>query len=223
MILKKNEITVAPLFGYQGCGKGTISEGLGRAVNGLVGTVSPGELLRQARKLGERSPYHRLFADYYAQMDRGQILPAEVMEQALALEIRRLAEEGKRIVILDGYPRNAAQQKGLTTVLREAMPKRHVPKIKAVELRVSRETALKRIATRVQDSGEQARQDDLDREALERRLRTYEEATLPVVRALESAGQLQVICGERGKREVFKEAFEVLILPTVKKRRVFNL
>lgn len=41
-------------------------------------------------------------------MDRGQILPAEVMEQALALEIRRLAEEGKRIVILDGYPRNVA-------------------------------------------------------------------------------------------------------------------
>ena len=211
------------MFGYQGCGKGTTSEGLGRAVNGLVGTVSPGELLRQARKLGEKSPYHRLFEPHYDEMDRGQILPAEVMEQALALEIRRLAVEGKRIVILDGYPRNVAQQNGLIEMLREAMPKRHVPKIKAVELRVSRETALKRIATRVQDSGEHARQDDLDRVALERRLRTYEEATLPVVRALESEGQLKVICGERGKREVFKEAFEVLIVPTVRKRRFFNI
>lgn len=192
-------------------------------MNGLVGTVSPGELLRQARKLGEKSPYHRLFEPHYDEMDRGQILPAEVMEQALALEIRRLAVEGKRIVILDGYPRNVAQQNGLIEMLREAMPKRHVPKIKAVELRVSRETALKRIATRVQDSGEHARQDDLDRVALERRLRTYEEATLPVVRALESEGQLKVICGERGKREVFKEAFEVLIVPTVRKRRFFNI
>jgi adenylate kinase family enzyme len=223
MNLRNKDITISPLFGYQGCGKGTISEGLGRAVNGLVGTVSPGELLRQARKQGDRSPYHGLFADYYAQMDRGLILPAEVMEQALALEIRRLTEEGKRIVILDGYPRDVAQQKGLTAMLREAMPKRHVPKIQAVELRVSRTTALERIAMRVQASGEQARPDDLDREALERRLRTYEEATMPVVRALESAGQLRVICGERDKREVFKEAFEVLIVPTVKKRKVFNI
>src|SRR4051794_38110403 len=91
------------LLGPPGSGKGTqaarLRDGLGYEV------LSTGELLREARaagtELGGRA------AEF---MDRGALVPDEVVVPVLGDAVRSL---GERPIILDGFPRTVEQARAL--------------------------------------------------------------------------------------------------------------
>ena len=134
-------------------------------------------------------------------MDRGALVPDEIVAQALAEELGR--PEASRGFVLDGYPRRADQGATLDTML-GALP--NPARLDcAIYLELDVETARTRLANRLTCSecgrpdrkplisrGDpcpgagcagrmEEREDDLNEETIERRIETFFEETFPLV------------------------------------------
>jgi adenylate kinase len=165
--------TTITLLGPPGCGKGTQASRL--TALGYT-ALATGDLLRAARavdsELGRRAA---------AYMDRGELVPDDVMVAALD---QALAALGDRPVVLDGFPRTVAQAEALGRV--DA----------AVLIDVPDEMVVERIAGR-----SQGRADD-DPETVRERLRVYHRETEPLVDYYEARGLLRRVDGTGGPDEV---------------------
>ena len=117
------------LIGPPGCGKGTLSTHL--QTQGYH-AVSTGELLREAAKSDP------ILAE--------QLASGSLTDDHKITDLLRDALEGQTKVLLDGYPRTLQQ----VSLLAEAFP--HA-QIRALELQVSDELALKRVAQRAEQTG----------------------------------------------------------------------
>ena len=99
--------TTVVMLGPPGSGKGTqaarLRDGLGYEV------LSTGELLRSARAAG--TELGRRAGEY---MDRGELVPDELVVTVLEDAIHRL---GERRIIFDGFPRTVAQARALDRAL----------------------------------------------------------------------------------------------------------
>ena len=177
------------ILGKQGAGKGTQCVRLARHY--VVPHISTGDMFRAAEKSG--SEFGHKLAEF---MRAGELIPDEIV---LGVVGERLDQDDtkSRGFILDGFPRTANQAEALSKML--------APRDLdlAVDLEVPTEIVLKRLSSRrvCQDcgtnysttnrprvdwtcdvcGGEVVQREDDTEEAIERRLKLYEEQTEPLI------------------------------------------
>ncbi|MFN7784183.1 MAG: adenylate kinase [Lysobacterales bacterium] len=173
------------LLGAPGSGKGTQATRLKEQLG--VPHISTGDLLRAAVAAG--TP---LGLQAKAVMERGELVSDEIVLGML--EERFSQPDIARGFILDGYPRNLAQASALDALLQRL----HLPVDVAVQLDVSTELLVQRIAGRAQAEG---RADDTP-EAVANRLRVYSDQTAPVIDYYRERGRLVCVYGVGAMEEV---------------------
>jgi adenylate kinase family enzyme len=119
----------------------------------------------------------------------GKIVPAEITVGLLDTAIQEQPEA--KLVLVDGFPRNLENY----TTWYEKLP--HLPVLGLMLLEVSPTEMRRRMLLRGQ-----GRPDD-NEETLSRRLRSYEDETLPVAEQFNVRGQLFKVAGEGSADEVF--------------------
>lgn len=169
------------IFGRQGAGKGTQCAKLIERYGAVH--VSTGDILRAA--VAEGTEFGRKADEF---MSAGNLVPDDVM---IGIVRERLARDDvvDRGFLLDGFPRTEAQAEALASVLGP----NGIDLV--VDLDVPLDVVRRRIAAR-------NRSDDSP-EALERRLRDYEDKTLRAVEWFASTGKLVRIDGVGSEEEVF--------------------
>jgi len=193
------------LLGPPGAGKGTQAKRLEERY-GLV-QLSTGDMLRAERKSGSE-----LGRKAQAIMDRGQLVPDDVMIDLIAARIDQLHGKG---FILDGFPRTVPQAEALDKMLREkGLKLDHV-----IEITVDEEALIDRLAGRfscakcgasyhdryhrtkveglcdVCGSRDFIRRADDAPEAVKARLAVYREQTAPILPYYRKKGILRPVDG----------------------------
>lgn len=175
------------ILGPQGCGKGTqaaiLSERLG------IPQLSMGHLLREAAE-GTGPLADEIRAIQHA----GKLVPGHLTFRVLA---ERLAQHDvDRGYILDGVPRNEEQYLEFAKVITPTA---------VIVINVPREISLERLLKRAQ---EEHRADDTP-EAIEQRLRIYENDTKPMLDHYRAMGLVREVDGSGTIQEVADSIFNV--------------
>ena len=199
-------------LGAPGAGKGTQAAKVAREL-GLV-HIATGDLFRQALEKGAE-----LGIKAKSYMERGELVPNRL---TIAMVLEQLpAPEGKRGIILDGFPRNREQAEALDKAL--AAQRRVVDKV--VYIKVSEGELMKRLGGRwicrqcqtpyhITSSpprvrgrcdkcgGELYQRPDDGEESIKKRLRVYLAETTPLIDYYTRAGKLLEVDGEGEVAEV---------------------
>ncbi|GMT31554.1 hypothetical protein PFISCL1PPCAC_22851, partial [Pristionchus fissidentatus] len=184
--LKKANVPIFFIVGGPGSGKGTQCEKI-VAKYGLS-HLSSGDLLRDEVKSG--SPRG---AQLTKIMEAGQLVPLTVVLDLIKEAMLKEVAKGSKGFLIDGYPREVAQGDQFEA---EIMPAKL-----AVYFEVSEETLVKRLLKRAETSG---RADD-NMDTIKLRLKTFNEATAPVVAHYEKKRKLARIKAEGTVDEIFAE------------------
>merc|ERR1719162_1003374 len=112
-----------------------------------------------------------------------------------------LASEGKTCFLVDGYPRNLENDEAWTKVVGDAADVRGV-----LFYEVGEAMLQKRLLKRGETSG---RSDDT-LEVIQKRFRTYQEETAPIIERYREAGKVFSIDGTRTVEEVWEETQRVV-------------
>ena len=144
------------LFGLAGSGKGT----QGKALSEIFGWrwLSVGDVIRQTGEFKEI-------------IDRGELIPDEAVINLMNKQIEKAEAEGFD-VILDGFPRDKDQAEWLM----EHMPEKIDG---AIILEVPKDELFERLALRGRD-------DDMERESIERRFEIFEQNIYSILPLLEA-------------------------------------
>ncbi len=153
------------IFGAPGSGKGTQSDNLIKTY-GLF-HISTGDVLRDNIKRGTE-----LGKTAKAYIDKGQLIPDELMISILASVLDDNAAAAAKGVIFDGFPRTIPQAEALETMLKE----RNTGVTAVVGLEVPEEELVDRLIKRGKESG---RSDD-NLETIKGRLEVYHNQTSPL-------------------------------------------
>jgi len=168
------------LLGPPGAGKGTQAERLVKQ-HGIV-QLSTGDMLRAAAAagtdVGKRAK---------AIMDRGDLVPDDVMVDIIAERIER--PDAAKGFILDGFPRTVAQAEALARLLKE----RGLKLDRVIEISVDEGILQDRIAKRAKETAG-ARADDTAA-TLGNRIAVYRKQTAPVADYYRGKGMLSKVDG----------------------------
>ena len=182
------------IFGAPGSGKGTQSELI---INeyGLE-HISTGDVLREEIKneteLGKTA---KTF------IDKGQLIPDELMVDILAHVYDAFGKEHKGVII-DGFPRTIPQAEALKKMLGE---RGH--RIAAmIELDVPEDILMDRLIKRGQQSG---RSDD-NEETIKKRLGVYHNQTAPLIEWYQKEGLHHHVKGFGELQEIFADIKQVI-------------
>ena len=207
-------------LGAPGVGKGTQADRV--AAQFKIGKISTGDLLREAvRNQTELGREAKRF------MDQGQLVPDAVV---IGLVREKLAQPGSTNgFVLDGFPRTVPQAEELGKVLQASQRPLH----RVVNFQVPREDVIRRLSGRRSCPKCQAtfhmefapsrtgaacdrcgetlvqRSDD-KREAIETRLKVYEEQTAPLIQYYAHRRLLSELDASGSVDEVFEALFGVL-------------
>ena len=204
------------LLGAPGAGKGTQAEVISNALN--IPQISTGNILRAAVKNGTE---YGLKAKSF--MDAGALVPDEVV---IGIQKDRIAEDDcKNGFILDGFPRTVPQAEALETM--------GVQIDKVIEISVPDEAIKARLGGRrvcescgatynvelnppkVQGKCDKCgcnalqRKDDAP-ETVINRLKTYHEATAPLVDFYKGRGKLRTVIGQAEVADTSKLVLEAV-------------
>ena len=177
------------IFGAPGSGKGTQSDKLIEKYQ--LFHISTGDVLRDNIKRG--TELGAIAKDY---IDKGQLIPDDLMVSILADVLDANREQARVGVIFDGFPRTIAQAQALDAMLAE----RGTGVTAVVGLEVPEEELVQRILLRGKLSG---RADD-NLETVKNRLDVYHNQTAPLrdyyqkqglYRAIEGLGAIDDIFG----------------------------
>lgn len=125
-------------------------------------------------------------------MTAGELVPLEiVLDLVKEKMVKELAEDGAKGFLIDGYPRDVVQGQKFEAEI--------APATRVVYFEVSEDTLVKRLLKRAQTSG---RADD-NLETIKKRLKTFYNATTPVVEYYKKAGKLNAIAAEGTVDEIF--------------------
>lgn len=199
-------------FGMQGAGKGT----LGKSVAEKYG-MEIFETGAELRKLSQED--NELARKVKSIIEAGHLVPNEVVMEIVAHFMENSA--GQKPILFDGIPRKIEQAESLNFLL-----DKYGRDYKAVLIEIKRETALQRLTTRridpitkkvypadypsdISEDGNklETRKDD-NPEAIETRLKAFEEETIPAIKLYQE--RLITINGEQAIEEVKKEAYQKL-------------
>ncbi len=183
------------MFGAPGSGKGTQSEVLIKTY-GLF-HISTGDVLRDHIKRG--TDLGKTAKEF---IDRGQLIPDELMVNILASVVDDNKEAAKNGVIFDGFPRTIAQAEALETMLQ----KRGTKVSGVIGLDVPEEILIGRLLNRGKESG---RSDD-NLETITSRLEVYNNQTSPLKDFYASKGLLHMVQGTGGADVVFERVKKVV-------------
>ena len=178
-------------LGPPGAGKGTQAARIEAAYE--IPQLSTGDMLRAAVAAG--TEIGRQAKDIMA---RGDLVPDDVVVGIISERIQ--AADCANGFILDGFPRNVSQARALDGVLVE----KGVNLDAVIELAVDPEILIARILKRAQESADGPRDDDTE-EALQHRLRVYEEQTAPVADFYAEKGILRTLDGMQEIDEVTQQ------------------
>ena len=179
------------LLGPPGAGKGTQAARIEAAYE--IPQLSTGDMLRAAVAAG--TEIGRQAKDIMA---RGDLVPDDVVVGIISERIQ--AADCANGFILDGFPRNVLQARALDGVLVE----KGVNLDAVIELAVDPEILIARILKRALESADGPRDDDTE-EALQHRLRVYEEQTAPVADFYAEKGILRTLDGMQEIDEVTQQ------------------
>ena len=210
-------------LGAPGVGKGTQADKA--AAQYRIRKISTGDLLREAVRnrtsLGLEAKGH---------MDQGRLVPDSVV---IGLVREKLADPSHANgFILDGFPRTVPQAEALTKVLVE----RGLRLDRVINFKVSREEIVKRLSGRrscpkcqatyhvefapsksgtlCERCGEElVQRSDDQREAIEMRLRVYEEQTAPLINFYEKQRLLSHLDGAETVETVYHNLVKALAAP----------
>ena len=183
-------------LGPPGAGKGTQAQRIEEAFN--VRQLSTGDMLRAA--VAAETEIGKQARDIMA---RGDLVPDEVVVGIISDRIEE--DDCANGFVLDGFPRNVAQAEALDTMLEQ----KNIALDGVVELAVDPEVLIGRILKRAKESADGPREDDTE-EALQHRLRVYEEQTAPVAEFYASKGILKTLDGMQEMDEVTQQIHTVL-------------
>lgn len=178
------------IFGAPGSGKGTQSERLIDKYN--LHHISTGELLRD--HISRDTEIGRI-AD--SLINKGQLIPDELMIKILENELDTHPEEAANGVIFDGFPRTIPQAKALKKMLADRGTKIHA----VVGLEVPEDRLVDRMIKRGVIEG---RADDtLD--TIKNRLDVYHSTTSPLRQYYTDEGKYHAIDGDKPVEKVFDD------------------
>lgn len=178
-------------LGPPGAGKGTQAQRIQEAHH--IPQLSTGDMLRAA--VAAETPIGKQAKDIMA---RGDLVPDGVVVGIIADRIE--ADDCANGFILDGFPRNVAQAEALDTMLLD----KNIALDTVIELAVDPDVLVQRILKRAQESENGPREDDTE-EALQHRLRVYEEQTAPVADYYAGKGILRTLDGMQEMDEVTQQ------------------
>ena len=178
-------------LGPPGAGKGTQAARIEAAYE--IPQLSTGDMLRAAVAAGTEIGLQAKDI-----MARGDLVPDEVVVGIISERIQ--APDCANGFILDGFPRNVSQARALDGVLVE----KGINLDAVIELAVDPEILIARILKRAQESADGPRDDDTE-EALQHRLRVYEEQTAPVADFYAEKGILRTLDGMQEIDEVTQQ------------------
>ena len=178
-------------LGPPGAGKGTQAARIEAAYE--IPQLSTGDMLRAAVAAG--TDIGKQAKDIMA---RGDLVPDEVVVSIISERIQ--AADCANGFILDGFPRTVSQARALDGVLVE----KGIDLEAVIELVVDPEILIARILKRAQESADGPRDDDTE-EALQHRLRVYEEQTAPVADFYAEKGILRTLDGMQEIDEVTQQ------------------
>ena len=178
------------IFGAPGSGKGTQSDNLIKTY-GLF-HISTGDVLRDNIKRGTE-----LGATAKAYIDKGQLIPDDLMIGILADVLDSNKEAAASGVIFDGFPRTIAQAEALETMLQE----RGTSVSAVIGLEVPEQELIERIILRGQQTG---RSDD-NMETVKNRLAVYHNQTSPLQAFYKEKGLYHAIKGTGKIDEIFAD------------------
>ena len=178
-------------LGPPGAGKGTQAQRIQEAHN--IPQLSTGDMLRAA--VAAETPIGKQAKDIMA---RGDLVPDGVVVGIIADRIE--ADDCANGFILDGFPRNVAQAEALDTMLSD----KNISLDAVIELAVDPDVLVQRILKRAQESESGPREDDTE-QALQHRLRVYEEQTAPVADYYAGKGILRTLDGMQDMDEVTQQ------------------
>jgi adenylate kinase len=168
------------IFGAPGSGKGTQSDKI--IENYHLFHISTGDVLRDNMSRG--TELGKVAKDY---IEKGQLVPDELIIDLLAQVLDENKENAKDGVIFDGYPRTIPQAEALEQMLAD----RGTQVDAVVGLEVPDEELIKRILLRGQQSG---RADD-NEETARKRLEVYYNQTSPLKAYYQEQGKYLAING----------------------------
>lgn len=175
------------LFGGPGAGKGTQSERIIDKYDLIH--ISTGELFR--KNMGERTDLGRLAQEY---IDDGNLVPDEVVIKMVEAKIH--SHPGANGFIFDGFPRTVAQAKALD----EMLEKKGLSITLMLALIANDEELRSRLRLRGMTSG---RSDDQNDEKINKRIKIYNEETLPVITYYQNQSKYRGVNGVGSVEEIF--------------------
>lgn len=209
---------VVILLGPPGSGKGTQAVRISKELG--IPHIATGDMFRENisknTELGKRAKSY---------IDAGKLSPDELVLDMLFERISR--PDAANGYLLDGFPRTIPQAEALDKVISKDAS------LTAINLRVSDESVIKRIAGRLTCkgcgkiynkymsnpqkenvcdtcSGELYQRSDDAEEVVKERLKVYNAQTAPLIQYYDKKKVLYTIDGEQNPDTVFKEAMEIL-------------
>ena len=182
------------IFGAPGSGKGTQSDLLIKKYG--FEHISTGDVLRNEIKNGTE-----LGKTAKSYIDKGQLIPAELMIDILASVYDSFGEAHKG-VIFDGFPRTIPQAEALTNMLAE----RGHCVAAMIELYAPEDILMARLLNR---GKEQGRSDD-NEETINKRLAVYNTQTAPLIDWYKAEGLHHYVKSYGVLEEIFADVCKVI-------------
>lgn len=199
------------LLGPPGAGKGTQAKKLSQRMG--IPQISTGDLLRTEREAN--TDLGRKAAQY---MSEGKLVPDELV---VSMVTKRLQQSDcQQGVILDGFPRNIDQAKGLSVdrviyldLPREEIVRRLSGRRYCVDCKENYQLDScppKKTGSCDVCGAQLAQRDDDREEVIRKRLQVYEVETAPLVEHYEKRGQLVHISGRGSVDDIFSRIQKAL-------------
>ncbi|CAD6996370.1 unnamed protein product [Ceratitis capitata] len=180
------------VLGGPGAGKGTQCSKIVERYHFVH--LSAGDLLREERAR-EGSEYGTLIEDY---IRNGKIVPVEV---TCSLLEKAMQNSGKNRFLIDGFPRNQDNLDGWTRQMADKVNFQFV-----LFFNCNEDTCVERCLARGQ--GGSGRSDD-NLESLKKRIQTYNNDSLPIIKHYEQLGQVKQVDANPSAEEVFKKVEDI--------------